>query len=399
MKILHINDHYARVGGAETILFQSIAMLRRNGIENVVVHQHPVSNPPETEKAYQIDHLGEVFQKDSAPMDRLQKILKDEKPDLVHVYDIGNPPVVKKCNQFAPTLQSAFNHSFYCPGGQKFLPFLNRPCERSFGAGCLASAFLTHCNSVRPHELARTFLLTHGMLKKNSFPYLLLGQYQARWFQENGIPPERLLMLPPAIPQPPESEIHPEMCDAKNILFVGRIMPQKGLDRLLEALSLVKSPFRLTVNGDGVDLQKAKSLAAKLGLTDRVEFAGWTSRKILIEHYQRASFVVMPSIWPEPFGLVGPEAMGYGKPTIAFRTGGIVDWLKDGLNGFLVTPFEVMEMAQRIEYFLQHPEKARAMGKSGRQFIAENYNEAQYEKRLLEYYKKTILNWKKETAL
>ena len=64
-----------------------------------------------------------------------------------------------------------------------------------------------------------------------------------------------------------------------------------------------------------------------------VEFAGWLHQDALTLRLASTDVVVMPSLWPEPFGLVGPEANRHGVPVVAFATGGIPEWLHDGVNG------------------------------------------------------------------
>jgi glycosyltransferase involved in cell wall biosynthesis len=66
-----------------------------------------------------------------------------------------------------------------------------------------------------------------------------------------------------------------------------------------------------------------------------IEFAGWLQKDALTARLASTDVVVMPSVWPEPFGLVGPEANCHGVPVVAFATGGIPEWLHDGVNGCL----------------------------------------------------------------
>ncbi|MGH7968376.1 MAG: glycosyltransferase, partial [Limisphaerales bacterium] len=82
--------------------------------------------------------------------------------------------------------------------------------------------------------------------------------------------------------------------------------------------------------------------------------------------YLEASVFVMSSLWPEPFGMAGPEAMHYGLPVVAFDAGGISEWLKDGENGFLVPWNNLGQFARRLELLLENKELARRLGKEAR---------------------------------
>src|SRR5262249_34443302 len=158
-------------------------------------------------------------------------------------------------------------------------------------------------------------------------------------------------------PQPPSEGV-----GDGSLLFLGRVVPQKGLDTLVRCLRHVRSAARLVVAGDGPDLGRVRQLTQTLGLAHRVSFVGWVSPEHKAVLCERASVVVIPSVWPEPFGLVGLEAMSHGRPVVAFDVGGISDWLQDGVTGYLVRPYDVEEMARRIDHLLDHAEVAHDFG-------------------------------------
>ena len=81
---------------------------------------------------------------------------------------------------------------------------------------------------------------------------------------------------------------------------------------------------------------------------------GYVPRAELWQHYLDATVFAMSSVWPEPFGMVGPEAMRWGLPVVAFDAGGIREWLTDGENGFLVPWMNTQQYASRIEQLLSN---------------------------------------------
>jgi len=87
---------------------------------------------------------------------------------------------------------------------------------------------------------------------------------------------------------------------------------------------------------------------------------------------------VMSSVWPEPFGAVGLEAMRYGLPVVAFDAGGIKEWLIDNVNGFLVPHMDRSRFANRVEQLLQDKTLARQMGARGSELVREKYNFNRY---------------------
>ena len=134
----------------------------------------------------------------------------------------------------------------------------------------------------------------------------------------------------------------PSLREEWRLLFIGRLTELKGPQLLLDALAHVRRQYRGRVHvvmiGDGdarADLeQRARSICGQdAGLS--VQFAGWLEEADRAVHLREADLLVVPSVWPEPFGLVGPEAGLHGVPAVAFRLGGIPAWLEDGVNGHL----------------------------------------------------------------
>jgi glycosyltransferase involved in cell wall biosynthesis len=132
---------------------------------------------------------------------------------------------------------------------------------------------------------------------------------------------------------------------------------------LLESLAKVKSSFQCIILGDGNHRPYCRQLCSRLGLDDRVQFHGYLLPAELKQFYLEASVFVMSSLWPEPFGMAGPEAMRYGLPVVAFDAGGIKEWLTDGENGYLIPWKDTDLFARRLDQLLQHKALARKMGR------------------------------------
>ncbi len=399
MKILHINDHYQRIGGAEVLLFNMLDVLEKNGDTNVVVYQHAPGQIPPHRRAYQIAGLGDVRILSNAHVrSEVVKVIQTEKPDLIHIHDIGNPQIAKIALRFAPVLQSVFNHSFYCPGGQKYLPSMRVICEKKLGLGCFSSAFSTHCNSVRPNVLFLSYLRSHRMMQLNrDLQFLVLSQYQFDELIKNGCPPENIQILSPFTDIPQVSEMQEETPE-KILLFTGRITKQKGLTALLKAVKSIQSSFRLIVDGDGPALEEAKIFAREAGLNNKVSFVGWASPADHSQNYRKASVVIVPSLWPEPFGMVGIEAMSYGKPVVAFDVGGIPEWLEEGKTGFLIPSGDLKQMAEKIEILLNQPDLSFLMGQEGKKKVEAEFSRGIFTSRLLKIYEKALATHHRNNA-
>jgi len=151
------------------------------------------------------------------------------------------------------------------------------------------------------------------------------------------------------------------------ILYAGKISTLKGVPQLVEALALLRDKhWRAVIAGTGVELPAVRATVRARGLEDRVEFVGAVSREQLGDLYRSARIVAFPSIWPEPFGLVGPEAMLFGKPVVGFDVGGVKEWLADGETGFLVPAGDVSGLAERMSRLLRDDRLCRQLGANAR---------------------------------
>ena len=117
------------------------------------------------------------------------------------------------------------------------------------------------------------------------------------------------------------------------LAYVGRIDPRKGIDLAVRALAELPDEAALAIDGGGDEdhLAELRSLAAELGLSDRVTFAD-TERSRLPDVYAEADAVVFPVVWDEPWGLVPIEAMAVGRPVVSTFRGGAREYLRDGEN-------------------------------------------------------------------
>jgi D-inositol-3-phosphate glycosyltransferase len=137
-------------------------------------------------------------------------------------------------------------------------------------------------------------------------------------------------------------------------LFVGRFDAMKGLDKLLEAMSYLRSGshWRLVVvGGDGMHTpegQKVLGLARDLGVADSIAFVGRIDQKDLPLYYNAADVMVMPSYY-ESFGLVSLEALACGLPVVATPVGVMDTVIRDGLNGQLVANGDAALLAKAID--------------------------------------------------
>jgi glycosyltransferase involved in cell wall biosynthesis len=166
--------------------------------------------------------------------------------------------------------------------------------------------------------------------------------------------------------------------------------PKYGIEYLLRAASLLKrNNVVFVIGGDGSLRPYHKRLAIDLGIKEKTIFTGKIPWSEVPHYYAMSDIVVVPSL-QEAFGLIVSEALACGKPVIGTRVGGIPDQIIDGYNGFLVKPKDPKEIAEKILWLLEHPDKAKQMGMNGRRIVEENFNLEKRIDRIIEVYERVI---------
>ena len=137
------------------------------------------------------------------------------------------------------------------------------------------------------------------------------------------------------------------------ILFVGRFVPVKGIERLLKALSILRGRDRmllLMIGGDGADTDttlQLKDLSHGLGIGDKVRFLDPMAQGDLVDYYNAADILVLPSYY-ETFGLVVLESLACGTPVVATPVGIVDTVVENGQNGCIVEDHTAMGIATAL---------------------------------------------------
>jgi len=157
------------------------------------------------------------------------------------------------------------------------------------------------------------------------------------------------------------------------LLFVGRIVYQKGLDLLFSALAQSKiKDWRLTLAGDGPRLEQLRQQAKALGIEGQVQFLGWQSRERLPEIYRQANLFVYPSRH-EGMPNAVLEAMASGLPVLATRIAGNEELVSEG-TGILAPPEDATALAAALRTLLADPKLRQRLGAAARKRVAEAYS-------------------------
>lgn len=187
--------------------------------------------------------------------------------------------------------------------------------------------------------------------------------------------------------------------DTPVVGFAARLDPWKGCHVFLDACAKVagRHPGAVFVvsggSPQGLEDYAAglRRQAASLGLGNRVQFLGWQYRmEDMADVMEGFDIFCHTSITPEPFGLVLLEAMSVGTPVISVRAGGPLTIIEDGVSGILIPPGDATALAHAICSLLQSPQKAAAIGLSGRVRQEKEFSVAKFVERLSAAYDKAL---------
>ncbi len=285
------------------------------------------------------------------------------KPDVVYVQGLTSPELERRLVE--EQAAALFTHGYYgtCISGTKrhAFPYI-RPCTRVLGPPCLVIYLPRRCGGLDPRAMTRLYHLQRArMALLPRYGAVVAGSaHMRREFAAHGVPRDRLFLapLPPTDLAPDPAPPTPrEVTD--RLLFLGRLTPLKGLAQLLaeipKAERLLGRPLGLDVAGSGPEQARLQEGARRRGVA--AVFHGWVDGARRLELLRQADLLVLPSLWPEPFGLVGVEAACVGLPSVAYRLGAVPEWLEPGISGELAAdPPYSGALAEAIARALASPE-------------------------------------------
>ncbi len=281
------------------------------------------------------------------------------KPDIV--YNHGLMDIVTETELVRRWPTFLFVHSSYgtCISGTKRW---RRPrlaiCERVLGPACLGLYFSLGCGGSNPLTMMKwyKFARSRQRLLKNYRRIFVSSEFMAQEYLRHVDSPDQVHLLPLFSPGcQPDLGPPPSRIFTQRILFAGRLVENKGWRHAIAATAIasrsLRRDLRLVVAGDGPDLPAMRRMAANEEVGIAAEFLGWIDRQDMQSEMRQADLLLMPSLWAEPFGLLGIEAGCVGLPAAGYAVGGIPDWLVPGETGESGSPGRMVvgELAAAIE--------------------------------------------------
>ena len=316
---------------------------------------------------------------------------------LLHLHD---PEFLAELRGECPAIFTLHNHCSYCPSGTKYLANRQHKCDRNMHPlGCTWGHLVDGCGSRRPEKIWQNWQSSYDFLsnaKKINIPIIANSNYVREQIINNGLSPHRVITLHCGVKQPkyPTTSLTKEIHQNQRILFVGRIVPDKGIEWLLKALAKTNPNIHLDIAGEGWIKSKMEQLAKKIGLNRRITWHGWCNKDKLETLYQQCLAVVFPSLWPEPAGLVTLEAYAHYRPIIASSIGGIPEYVQNSKTGILITPNHIQNLADAINELATNYHKSRLMGEQGQEWFQQEFSLDLHIHKLEKIYSQTIAEFK-----
>jgi glycosyltransferase involved in cell wall biosynthesis len=378
MRLLFVHERFGALGGAESNILLTARELRLRGHSVGMAHGGGDAGDGDWHDVF-LDRfpLGE-----SDAAGDLDRALTQFQPDIVYLHKFAEPGVLRalaSCRR--PVVRMVHDHDLYCMRSYKYHYLSRRICTRGASAYCVFPCGASLARATGPGFPVRWVSyrakLREIAANKKFHRLIVATAYMRSELLRNGFPLDQIEIHPP-VPRPAPFPEAPSFSSRNLIVYSGQVIRGKGVDVLLESLARVTSPFECVILGDGSQRAPCERLSSRLGLGGRVHFEGFVPQARIKDFYRDASLAVMSSVWPEPFGAAGLEAMRCGLPVVAFDAGGISEWLLDGVNGFLAPWMDRDAFAAKVDALLQDKTLARRLGQGGREMVDERYDFGAY---------------------
>ena len=283
--------------------------------------------------------------------------LRRERPDVVVTASVFDTAVLDAVRAAGPRwIARVHDHRAFCPTGDRVFPQFEAVCGAPMGGACRGATIVRGCvHGPRPSSFRR--IAEREALRDRlalADGVLVSSEHMRATCVANGIDAARIAITPPPLPDTAYAAHPARRPDARTLLFASRLTPRKGLRSLLAALAQLSPADRpqLVVAGEGdAEERDARAQAERDGVG--VTWRGRLTAAELRAAIDDADAVAVPSLWPEPFGLVGIEAQARGRPAVAYRVGGIGDWI--GGAGIAVRRGDERALAAAIGTVLDEP--------------------------------------------
>jgi glycosyltransferase involved in cell wall biosynthesis len=328
LRVLQVHNRQLTRGGADIEMEREAEALTARGhaVETMLVDNR------------QIEAIGQVRASVKAFWNReatteLRRRLQNFRPDVMHVqtpFPILSPAVFVVADRAGvPVVATSQSHRYSCVKATLFRD--GRVCEDCVGRRVKYPAVIHRCykGSVAGSATMAATMAVHsaaGTFARRVDRFVALTPFMRERLLAEGLRPEQVTVIPNSVPDP-----GPPLDERGGYaIYMGRLVPEKGMGTLLEAWARLEADVPLVVAGDGVMRPEVEQAAAA---DPRIRYVGWVDGTERHDLVARADAFLLTSEWYEGFPVVIPEAFAAGTPIIASDVGNFTDAIKPGHNG------------------------------------------------------------------
>ena len=378
--VLLVHNHYQKPGGEDEVVRVETAMLRARGHN---VHEFRLHN--DAINGMSRAALIKATLWNNGVRRQIQQELVASGSQVAHFHNTF--PLISPAAYYAArqrgvaVVQTLHNYRLLCPSAVFYRS--GSVCEDCLGRtiawpavvhGCYRgsrTATLAVAGMTAMHRVMGTWTNAVDL-------YIALTEFGRRKFIDGGIPPHKIIVKPNFTEDPGVGD-H----SGGEVLFVGRLAPEKGIDTLIQAWHRVvayRPTARLKIVGQGpMSTLEATSPPG-------VEWVGWQTHEQLLHIMQHAALLVFPSVHYEGFPMTLVEAFATGLPVVASNLGAAAEVIRDHQIGRLFRPGDPEHLAQILEELLNDPPAIRAMGGAARVEYDAKYTPQRNYAQLLDAY-------------
>jgi glycosyltransferase involved in cell wall biosynthesis len=315
----------------------------------------------------------------------ISRLIKERKPDLMHCHNIYHqltPSIIGAAKRAGiPVVLTLHDSKLVCPSYYRLRE--GKPCST-----CIDGDFF----NVVQHRCAGGSLGKSLLLYTEAVVQQYLGNYEkvdtfiapSKFMQESiahRIPTERIKLLYNGVDT---NEIRESGADDGYVLFLGRLVREKGIETLLKAHSKSSMRWSIVVAGTGPLSDALKTEY------NTCNFVGHIVGKALRQIIDRAAVVVVPSECYENCPMAVIEAMAYGKTVVGSRMGGIPELIEHNITGMLFDAGKVDDLAVILDILMSTPELRKKMGREARKRVVSEFSLSQHNTGLVDIYQSIL---------
>ena len=375
--------NFYRLQGGEDVVFEDECWLLEQAGHEVVRFEQ---NNHVIDEMGRVDLVRKTFSNRETE-ESVRRLIRETSPDVCHcanTFPLISPAIYRACHdEGVPVVQTLHNFRYMCPAGTLLRD--GRVCTDCVGRKiawpgvvhkCYQHSFAASAVSASMHAYHRF----RGTWTESVDAYIVLTEHSRQQFIEAGLPEDKLHVKPNFVRPDPGYE--PNKGD--HAVFVGRLSPEKGIDTLLDAWSILGDQLRLRIVGDGPLRSKVVDAARR---NPSIEYLGQRSHAETMAEIRTARMLVFPSIWYETFGRCAIEAKACGTPVIASNHGAMAELVRHGETGWLFEPGNAADLAKACRYLMTHTEVSSQLSASGRADFEQRFAPEANLRRLLDVYR------------